>query len=75
LGLEAGVLQEKHALARVWLERGTEQEKEKTVLKRAMKMLIGKGSFYFQACLCLKHSWHACSLTHVAVMAASQEIH
>ena len=29
------------------------------VLKRAMKMLIGKGSFYFQACLCLKHSWHA----------------
>ena len=26
------------------------------VLKRAMKMLIGKGSFYFQACLCLKHS-------------------
>ena len=78
-------------MARVWLERGTEQGKEKTeiiimilipkakvkmmmitvmilflfdfdispVLKRAMKMLIGKGSFYFQACLCLKHSWHA----------------
>ena len=28
--LEGGVLQEKHALARVWLERGTEQGKEKT---------------------------------------------
>ena len=26
------------------------------VQKRARKMLIGRVSFYFQACLCLKHS-------------------
>ena len=26
------------------------------VQKRARKMLIGRASFYFQACLCLKHS-------------------